>query len=424
MVVRQFDNKRINVAVFGDALAQTCGIVSRYCEGHHVGSVVDGGLRVKSVVCQSGNSGMVAEKIKLVIHNVEQNSIIGFARSYLKGKNTIFLVFNPAIRSSFNTIARYKDTLISQYANVDFCLVSHNVENVDPSELAVTTVEAQALAKQFGGIPFFSVSAKYGINIDELFIAMAAKSYQRLEQAVSDQKQMSSESKSVAKHSYLPSFFSKVGSVARSNNVKSADRIISLALQRLLQPITEQEQKEMVAHLRAECRGTQDKVRRFFPRTSRTGLDWELLLLERNFKNNPCGAAAAFIQSTPNRNPDTRGWKMICALIGDANITSGCNKNTVKIAINGLLSTLDQMAEGNIVSRLAALGAVGTMQYDVLDNTNDVDVDVDVDVGDTADISPAPARDSFLHPGDGYFEMHDMSSPSAGSVPSHGPGGR
>ena len=81
--------------------------------------------------------------------------------SYFRGAQGILLIFDVTNRKTFDSI-KHLHTQILTHAGVDVQLVLIGAKCDDETNRVVSTEEGMALAKSFGDLPFFEVSARHG----------------------------------------------------------------------------------------------------------------------------------------------------------------------------------------------------------------------------------------------------------------------
>ena len=126
--------------------------------------------RLKSIILKNGKS------IKLQIWDTAgQDRFRTITKNYYKGAHGIILIYDVTYRNTFESIRNWI-SIISQEASekITIYLVANKIDL--ENERKVEREEGENLAKELG-LPFMEVSAKDGINIDEIFEDLVERIY-------------------------------------------------------------------------------------------------------------------------------------------------------------------------------------------------------------------------------------------------------
>ena len=126
--------------------------------------------RLKSIILKNGKS------IKLQIWDTAgQDRFRAITKNYYKGAHGIILIYDVTYRNTFESIRNWI-SIISQEASekITIYLVANKIDL--ENERKVEREEGENLAKELG-LPFMEVSAKDGINVDEIFEDLVERIY-------------------------------------------------------------------------------------------------------------------------------------------------------------------------------------------------------------------------------------------------------
>ena len=155
-----------------DSIGKTCFFL-RYSDGifdqTHMTTI---GLdyRLKSIILKDGKS------IKLQIWDTAgQDRFRTITKHYYKGMHGIILIYDVTDRRTFESIRNWV-SIIREVATekVTIYLVANKIDMKENRK--VEREEGEKLAKELG-LPFMEVSAKDGINVDEIFEDLVERIY-------------------------------------------------------------------------------------------------------------------------------------------------------------------------------------------------------------------------------------------------------
>ncbi|MCL7023897.1 hypothetical protein MKW94_029737 [Papaver nudicaule] len=108
--------------------------------------------------------------------------------SYYRGAHGIIVVYDVTEKESFDNVKQWLSE-IDRYANDTVCklLVGNKCDLVE--EKVVQTETAKAFADELG-IPFIETSAKDSINVEQVFLTMAAENKKRMGSQPTSNKQV------------------------------------------------------------------------------------------------------------------------------------------------------------------------------------------------------------------------------------------
>jgi len=123
-----------------------------------------------------------------------QEMFAGLTRNYYRGSGAVVYVFSTIDHESFTQIPRWKEKVEEECGEIVSVLVQNKVDLID--EAKVTSVEAEALAKELG-MKLYRTSVKENLQVNEVFEHVAEVFVKRGGEAAmqSNQSQLSSGSK-------------------------------------------------------------------------------------------------------------------------------------------------------------------------------------------------------------------------------------
>ena len=126
--------------------------------------------RLKSIILKNGKS------VKLQIWDtVGQDRFRAITKNYYKAAHGIILIYDVIDRRTFESIRNWVSQIRQEDSEkITIYLVANKIDKED--ERKVEKEEGENLAKELG-LPFIEVSAKDGINVDEIFEDLVERIY-------------------------------------------------------------------------------------------------------------------------------------------------------------------------------------------------------------------------------------------------------
>ena len=171
----------MSVVVIGDTgTGKSCLLLQfvdrRFSASHDLTVGVDFGCRVVEL-------GERREKIKLQIWDTAgQESFRSIARSYYRDAAGALLVYDVCRRDTFQHLQRWLQET-RQYSNAHICITVVGNKTDLASRRAVQTTEGQQFAQEHG-LGFIETSAKTSEGVDQAFLRLAERVYEKLDAGV------------------------------------------------------------------------------------------------------------------------------------------------------------------------------------------------------------------------------------------------
>ena len=126
--------------------------------------------RLKSIILKNGKS------IKMQIWDTAgQDRFRAITKNYYRGLHGIILIYDVTCRRTFESIKNWVSQIREEATKkVTIYLVANKIDRKEDRE--VEREEGEKLAKELG-LPFIEVSAKDGINVDEIFEDLVERIY-------------------------------------------------------------------------------------------------------------------------------------------------------------------------------------------------------------------------------------------------------
>lgn len=174
MAARAFD-LQLKILLIGDmAVGKTC-LLRRFVDNEFSPAFVTTiGIDYKLKQCQVGEKKVVLQ----VWDTAGQERFRTITHSYFRGSNAIMLVFDLTNAKSFKSIENWASS-ISERTHDDSIVKVIIGNKIDAEEKVVSEDQVKALAKKLG-MPYFLVSAKQGLHVDEAFNFAAQQCVERL----------------------------------------------------------------------------------------------------------------------------------------------------------------------------------------------------------------------------------------------------
>lgn len=127
---------------------------------------------------------MEGRKVRLQIWDTAgQERFHNVTRTYFRGASAVLLVYDICDRESFDWLVKWRDQVVEYAGDVSsvvLAVVGNKCDRNDDRQ--VTEEEGRRAAQTLGVHLFFETSAKAGININELFEAVAREAVKKIPQ--------------------------------------------------------------------------------------------------------------------------------------------------------------------------------------------------------------------------------------------------
>jgi len=173
--------RKLSVVVIGDTgTGKSCLLLQfidrRFSASHDLTIGVDFGSRVVEL-------GAQRERVKLQIWDTAgQESFRSIARSYYRDAAGCLLVYDITRRDTFGHLSRWLQETRS-YSNPNICITVVGNKLDLAHRRAVETAEGRKFAEE-NGLSFLETSAKSAEGVDEAFLRLADKIYEKVEGGV------------------------------------------------------------------------------------------------------------------------------------------------------------------------------------------------------------------------------------------------